>query len=56
MTAITNLPIENEKSNLGNNLPLTGGEGVAALSVAGLMLIGGGAGYYAYAGRKRHTA
>lgn len=54
--AVTNLPIKNEKSNLGNNLPLTGGEGVAALSLGGLALIGGGVGYYAYTSRKRRTA
>ncbi len=56
MTAVTNLPIKNEKANLGNNLPLTGGEGVAALSLGGLALIGGGLGYYAYTSRKRQTA
>lgn len=48
--------IKNLESNLGNNLPLTGGEGVAALSLGGLALIGGGAGYYAYTSRKRRTA
>ena len=48
--------MNNEKANLGNNLPLTGGEGVAALSLGGLALIGGGAGYYAYTSRKRRTA
>ncbi len=54
--AFTTLSIANEKANLGNNLPLTGGEGVAALSLGGLALIGGGAGYYAYTSRKRRTA
>jgi len=54
--AFTTLSIANEKANLGNNLPLTGGQGVAALSFAGLLLIGGGGGYYAYTSRKRRTA
>jgi len=48
--------IKNLADNLGNDLPLTGGQGVAALSVAGLLLIGGGGGYYAYTSRKRRTA
>lgn len=48
--------IKNLADNLGNNLPLTGGQGVAALSFAGLLLIGGGGGYYAYTSRKRRTA
>ncbi|OCL37088.1 hypothetical protein BCR15_11500 [Tessaracoccus lapidicaptus] len=51
--AVTNLPIKNEKSNLGNNLPLTGGEGVAALSLGGLLLIGGGTAYYVASSRRR---
>lgn len=54
--ALATLSIANEKANLGNNLPLTGGEGVAALSLGGLALIGGGLGYYAYTSRKRRTA
>ena len=48
--------VKNMLSNLNNNLPLTGGEGIAALSLGGLALIGGGAGYYAYTSRKRRTA
>jgi LPXTG-motif cell wall-anchored protein len=43
----------NEKSNLGNNLPLTGGAGVAAVSILGLLLVGGGLGYYVVSGRRR---
>lgn len=53
LTRNTTLVINNEKSNLGNQLPLTGGEGTAALSIAGLVLVGGGAGYYMLASRKR---
>lgn len=45
--------VNNEKSNLNNNLPLTGGAGVAALSLAGLALVGGGAAYYIVSSRKR---
>ncbi|WP_028708851.1 SpaH/EbpB family LPXTG-anchored major pilin [Propionicicella superfundia] len=48
--------VNNEKSNLGNNLPLTGGDGVAALSVAGLVLVGGGVVYYAATSRRRRKA
>lgn len=48
--------VNNEKSNLGNNLPLTGGDGVAALSIAGLVLVGGGVAYYAGTSRKRRKA
>ena len=53
LTRNTTLVINNEKSNLGNQLPLTGGEGTTALSIAGLVLVGGGAGYYMLASRKR---
>lgn len=45
--------VNNEKSNLGNNLPLTGGAGIAGLSLAGLALVGGGAAYYLISSRKR---
>lgn len=54
--ALTAFTVKNEKSNLGNSLPLTGGEGIAALSLGGLALIGGGAGYYAFTSRKRREA
>ncbi len=47
------LDVANEKSNLGNNLPLTGGAGVAAVSILGLILVGGGLGYYVVSGRRR---
>lgn len=56
VTRTAEVNISNEKSNLGNELPLTGGEGVAALSIGGLALIGGGAAYYAVASRKRREA
>ena len=45
--------INNEKTNLGNELPLTGGEGVVAISLAGLALIGGGTAYYVMGNRRR---
>jgi fimbrial isopeptide formation D2 family protein/LPXTG-motif cell wall-anchored protein len=47
--------VNNEKSNLDNNLPLTGGDGVGALSLAGLVLVGGGVTYYAVTSRKRRA-
>lgn len=48
--------VANEQTNLGNKLPLTGGEGVALFSVAGLVLIGGGLGYYTWTQRRRKDA
>lgn len=48
--------VANEQTNLGNKLPLTGGEGVALFSVAGLALIGGGLGYYTWTQRRRKDA
>ena len=45
--------VANQKANLGNQLPLTGGNGIAALSLGGLLLIGGGVAYYAATSRKR---
>ena len=56
LTRTATVEITNEKTNLGNQLPLTGGEGIAALSIGGLVLIGGGAVYYAAASRKRREA
>lgn len=47
------LRVANERSNLDNSLPLTGGAGVAALSIGGLALVGGGLAYYAATSRKR---
>lgn len=40
----------------GNELPLTGGAGVAAVSILGLLLIGGGIGYYVVSTRRRRQA
>gem|GEM_PF-1114906 len=40
----------------GNELPLTGGAGVAAISIFGLLLIGGGLGYYIITTRRRREA
>lgn len=45
--------VNNERSNLANQLPLTGGDGVAAMSILGLGLVGGGLAYYAATSRKR---
>ncbi len=45
--------INDEKSNLGNNLPLTGGAGVAAVSGLGLLLVGGGVAYFLLGARRR---
>ncbi len=47
------LTIENQKTNLGNSLPLTGGAGAAAISVGGLVLVGGGLAYYLVSSRRR---
>lgn len=47
--------VANEKTNLGNKLPLTGGEGVAALGIAGVVLIGGGLGYYMWSRRREEA-
>lgn len=53
LTRTATVEISDEKTNLGNSLPLTGGEGVAALSIAGLGLVGGGLAYYGITSRKR---
>lgn len=50
--AIASVTVNNEKANLGNSLPLTGGEGVATLSIIGLVLVGGGIAYYLATTRK----
>lgn len=47
------LTVVDQPDNLTNKLPLTGGEGVAFLSIAGIVLVGGGVGYYSYTQRKR---
>ena len=51
--ATTALDVFNELKNLGNNLPLTGGAGVAAFSTLGLLLVGGGMAYYVVTSRRR---
>ncbi|MDO5501999.1 MAG: SpaH/EbpB family LPXTG-anchored major pilin [Actinomycetia bacterium] len=43
--AFADLRVANEKTNLGNSLPLTGGAGVAGMSILGLLLVGGGIAY-----------
>lgn len=45
--------VKDQPDNLLNKLPLTGGEGIGILSIAGIALVGGGVGYYAYTQRKR---
>ncbi|AWA43705.1 SpaH/EbpB family LPXTG-anchored major pilin [Trueperella pyogenes] len=47
------LEVVNQPDNLKNKLPLTGGEGIALVSVLGILLVGGGAGYYIYANRRK---
>ncbi len=48
--------VKNMPDNLTNNLPLTGGEGVATVGVLGLLLVGGGVGYYMVARRREGDA
>ncbi len=52
----TNLEINNQADNIGNQLPLTGGAGIAAISILGLVLIGGGFTYYMVRRRKEQVA
>ena len=47
-TPYTFTQIVNQPDNFNNGLPLTGGQGIALLSVGGLALIGGGLGWYAW--------
>lgn len=47
------LEVVNQPDNLKNKLPLTGGEGIALVSILGILLVGGGAGYYIYANRRK---
>lgn len=51
--AAPDFEIANEKSNLGNALPLTGGQGVAAMSALGALLVGGGVAYHTATNRRR---
>ncbi|MDY5584627.1 MAG: SpaH/EbpB family LPXTG-anchored major pilin [Arcanobacterium sp.] len=48
--------VVNQPDNFGNKLPFTGGEGVAIISIAGVLLIGAGTGYYFYTQRRRKDA
>lgn len=48
--------IVNQADNVGNNLPLTGGQGIALISLGGLALIGGGLGYYFVSNRRKQQA
>jgi fimbrial isopeptide formation D2 family protein/LPXTG-motif cell wall-anchored protein len=50
------LDVPNQKKNLGNALPLTGGQGVAVLSIGGALLVGAGLGYYLVFLRRHRNA
>jgi LPXTG-motif cell wall-anchored protein len=50
------LTVKNQKKNLGNALPLTGGQGVAVMSIGGALLVGAGlASYLVYSRRHRNA-
>lgn len=48
--------IVNQADNLGNRLPLTGGNGIGMLTLLGVGLVGGGSGYYVVSSRRRRQA
>lgn len=55
--ALVPVTVNDQLANLGNSLPLTGGEGVTALSIGGVLLVGGGLAYYLVTSRRRrHNA
>ncbi|QOR47562.1 SpaH/EbpB family LPXTG-anchored major pilin [Trueperella pecoris] len=49
------LKVINQPDNLKNKLPLTGGQGLALISGLGVVLVGGGAGYYVYSNRRKNA-
>lgn len=51
--ATVDVTVKNEKKNFGNELPLTGGPGIALLSILGALLIAAGLGYYVVSQRRR---
>lgn len=53
ISGATLIEVRNELANLGNQLPLTGGQGTALISLVGLLLVLGGLGYYAVSNRRR---
>lgn len=53
--AFTTEKVANEQTNLGNRLPLTGGQGVATLGLAGVVLIGSGLGYHMWSRRREEA-
>ena len=53
--APTNLTVTDIPKNAGFRLPLTGANGVIFLTVAGALLVAGGA-VVAYANKRRHVA
>ena len=50
------LTVENVKTNLDNDLPLTGGQGAAMLGGRGILALGGAGGYLAYRSRQEKAA
>ncbi|MDO5670427.1 MAG: SpaH/EbpB family LPXTG-anchored major pilin [Corynebacterium sp.] len=55
-TAWTWTTVTNQADNIENELPLTGGQGLALLSLAGLVLVGGGVAYYTMSSRREDKA
>lgn len=49
------LKVVNQPDNLKNKLPLTGGQGIALISGLGVVLVGGGVGYYVYSNRRKNA-
>ncbi|QOQ38038.1 SpaH/EbpB family LPXTG-anchored major pilin [Trueperella pecoris] len=49
------LKVINQPDNLKNKLPLTGGQGIALISGLGVVLVGGGVGYYVYSNRRKNA-
>ncbi|MGJ3507280.1 LPXTG cell wall anchor domain-containing protein [Enemella sp. A6] len=47
--------VVNQPDNLNNRLPLTGGQGVALVSLIGGLLVAGGLGYYLVSRRKQNA-
>lgn len=51
-----NIEVVDQLDNLGNKLPLTGGQGVALVSALGVLFIAGGVAYYVRSSRRRQDA
>lgn len=54
--AYFDLTVNNQKKNLGNDLPFTGGQGVAVMSIGGALLVGAGLVYYLVYSRRHRNA